>query len=69
MKPRKPDPLPRIRITLSPADLLSASDLSEMTGGGADTPAPAATARPRPDHSPSDPSQDTPGTLDGMRPA
>jgi len=34
MKPRKPDPLPRIRIQLSPSDLLDPIDLRDVTAGG-----------------------------------
>lgn len=40
MKPRKPDPLPRIRIQLGPSDLLSPNDLRSVSAGGAKSPAP-----------------------------
>lgn len=66
MKPRKPDPLPRIRIQLSPTDALDPIDLGHITGGNSNAkPANESGAAPAQEVKPL-PSGEQPG-LDGTR--
>lgn len=67
MKPRKPDPLPRIRIQLSPSDLLSPTELRGVSAGGAKAPAPkpGREAKPQDENSSSAAGQ---GGLDSPKP-